>query len=426
MGEVYQIVERKDSQQLAAFLSANGQALLPLVELIEQGQLVVDEFIGVLGRAALEAVLELSAAQVAGPAHQGKPGGEVRRHGKQRGSVQLSTQKLRVDRPRLRHKCGGEGAEVTVPAYQAMQRDGSLGEQLCAILMSGVSTRHYERVVPELAERCGVSKSAVSREFAAASAEQLQALAERRFDEMELLVIYLDGVQFGEHHVIVAVGVGSDGHKHLLGLAEGASENATVVRRLLEELVQRGLTPDHRRLFVIDGSKALRAAIDAVFGADNPVQRCRNHKIENVVGHLPRDLGAQVKSVMKAAYRLDAGEGLAKLQQQARWLQTEHPSAAASLLEGLEETFTINRLGLPAMLRRCLGTTNIVESPTSGVRLRTRRVTNWRNGQMVLRWAAAAYLDTEKSFRRIMGYRDLWILKAALDEDRDAEEVRVA
>lgn len=427
MGELYQIVEKKDSKRLAEYLGRNGQALLPMVELIEQGQMVVEEFIEVLGRAALEAVLELSAQQVAGPPHQGKPGGEVRRHGKQSGSVRLSTQKVRVSRPRLRHKSGGEGAEVSVPAYHAMQSDPSLGERLGAILMSGVSGRNYQRVVPQMADSCGVSKSAISREFAAASAEQLRALCERRFDEVELLVIYLDGVRFGEHHVIVAVGVDSGGHKHVLGLAEGATENATVVRGLLESLVERGVSPDRRRLFVIDGSKALRAGIAAVFGTDNPVQRCRNHKIQNVIGHLPGDLGDQVKSVMKAAYRLDADEGMAKLKQQAHWLAIEYPSASASLLEGLAETFTINRLGLPATLRRCLGTTNVVESPTSGVRLRTRRVTNWRHGAMVLRWAAAAYLDTEKSFRRIMGYRDLWILKAALDEkDQDAKEVRVA
>lgn len=427
MGELYQIVANNDSKQLTEYLSHNGQALLPMVELIEQGQMVVEEFIDVLGRAALEAVLELSAAQVAGPPHQGKPGGEVRRHGKQTGSVRLSTQKVRVDRPRLRHRSGGEGAEVSVPAYEAMQSDPSLGERLGAILMSGVSTRNYRRVVPQMAESCGVSKSAVSRDFAAASAEQLKALCERRFDDVELLVIYLDGVRFGEHHVIVAIGVDSGGHKHMLGLGEGATENATVVRGLLEDLVQRGVTPDRRRLFVIDGSKALRSAIDTVFGAGNPVQRCRNHKIDNVVGHLPGDLAEQVRSVMKAAYRLDADEGMSKLKQQARWLETEYPSAAASLLEGLEETFTINRLGLPSTLRRCLGTTNIVESPTSGVRLRTRRVTNWRHGEMVLRWAAAAYLDTEKSFRRIMGYRDLWMLKAALDDkDDDTTKVSVA
>lgn len=155
------------------------------------------------------------------------------------------------------------------------------------------------------------------------------------------------------------------------------------------------------------------------------MQRCGNHKIENVVGHLPRELGELVRAVMKAAYRLAADQGMAKLQQQAHWLETEYPSAAASLLEGLAVTFTFNRLGLPLVLRRCLGTTNMVQSPTAGVRLRPWRVTNWRDGAMVLRWAAAAYLDTEKSFRCIMGYRNLWMLRAVLN-DTHPEEVRVA
>jgi len=426
VSQVYQIAGEKDTKAVEEFLLQNGQALLPMVELIEEAQLAVDEFIDVLGRASIEAVLELSAAGVAGPRHQGQPGGEVRRHGKQSGTVCLSTQKVRVKKPRLRRKSGGQGAEVSVPAYEAMQSDSSLSEKLASILMRGVSTRNYEDVVPEMADSCGVSKSSVSREFVAASAEQLHGLCERRFDDLDLLVLYVDGVQFGGHHAIVAVGVDSGGSKHVLGLAEGASENAVVVKQLLEDLVERGVDPSRRRLFVIDGSKALRKAIDMVFGADNPVQRCRNHKIENVVGHLPKELRDQVKSVMKAAHKLDADEGIGKLKQQARWLQTEYPSAAASLLEGLEETFTISRLGLPPKLRRCLGTTNIVESPTSGVRLRTRRVTNWRNGSMVLRWAAAAYLETEKNFRKIIGYQELWTLKAALDRHEAAQQEMVA
>lgn len=426
MPQVYQIVSKKDSRTLAQFLAKNGQILLPMVELIEEAEMAVEEFMDVLSRAALHAVFQLSAEQVAGPRHQGKAGGKIRRHGTQPGSVSLSTHRLRVERPRLRHKPGGRGAEVAIPAYEAMQEDPSLGAKLAGILMSGVSTRNYERVIPEMAESCGVSKSRVSREFLTASAEQLQRLCQRRFDDVDLLIVYIDGVRFGEHHVIAAVGVDDQGCKHVLGLAEGATENAVVVKGLLEELVERGVRPDRRRLFVMDGSKALRAAIVAVFGADHPVQRCRNHKIENVMGHLPDALKDQVKSVMKAAYRLDAEEGMAKLRQQARWLEREYPGAAASLLEGLEETFTINRLGLPPSLRRCLASTNIIESPTAGVRLRTRRVTNWRSGEMVLRWAAAAYLDTEKSFRRIQGYRELWMLKAVLDEGSESEKARVA
>lgn len=427
MESLYQIAEKKDTAALQELLSGeDGQALLPMVELIEEAQMVVDEFIDVVGRATLEAVLELSARGVAGPRHPGKAGGEIRRHGTQQGTVCLSTQKVRVKKPRLRKKGGGKGAEVSIPAYEAMQSDASLSEKLGGILMRGVSTRNYEAVVPEMAQSCGVSKSSVSREFIAASAEQLKALCERRFDELDILIMYLDGVQFGTHHVIVAIGVDSEAHKHVLGLAEGAAENAVVVTGLLEDLVERGVDPGRRRLFVIDGSKALRKAIDTVFGSGNPVQRCRNHKIENVTGHLPQELKGQVKAVMRGAYRLEADEGMAKLRHQARWLETEYPSAAASLLEGLEETFTINRLGLPPALRRCLRSTNIVESPTAGVRLRTRRVTNWQNGKMVLRWAAAAYLETEKHFKRIHGYRDLWILKAILDEENSPHQELVA
>ena len=427
MKRVYQIAERKDNRALTDYLAQHGQLLLPMVELIEQAQLAVDEFIDVLGRAALEAVLELSAAQVAGPPHQGQAGGVVRRHGSQPGSVCLSTQKVRVRKPRLRTKAGGAGGEVRVPAYEAMQAEGPLRDKLGEILLSGVSTRKYERVVPEMATSCGISKSSVSRQFKAASAAKLQALCERRFDELDLLVIYIDGVRFGPHHVLGAVGVDSDGRKHVLGLREGATENAVVVKDLLSDLVARGVDPARRRLFVVDGSKALRAAIDAVFGPQHPVQRCRNHKVENVMGYLPEPLKDQVKTVMKAAYRLSAEEGMKRLKDQARWLDKEHPDAARSLLEGLEETFTINRLGLPPKLRRCLATTNLIESPHSGVRLRTRRVTNWQGGGMVLRWAAGAFLATEANFRRIDGYRDLWMLKAALDEDiPQGKEVRVA
>jgi transposase-like protein len=411
---------------LAEFFVAHGQMLLPLVELIEQSQVVVDEFLDLLGRAALEAVLQLSAEQLAGPRHQGRCGGEVRRHGQQRGTVRLATQKVHVSKPRLRRRGGGPQAEVALPAYEAMQASAPLRDKLLTILLSGVSTRHYEQVVPEMAESCGLKKSSVSREFVQASAAQLRALSERRFDHLDLLVIYLDGKRFGGHQVVVALGVDRAGEKHVLGLAEGATENAVVVTGLLEDLVARGVRPQRRRLFVIDGAKALRQGITAVFGADQLVQRCRRHKIENVLGYLPQALQPQVRATLQAAYRLEAEAGMTKLKQQARWREPEYPSAAASLREGLAETFTINRLGLPPRLRRCLATTNIVESPTADAQLRTGRVTRWRSGTMALRWAAAAYLATEKSFRRLMGYRDLWMLEAALADQTLAQEVSAA
>jgi putative transposase len=411
----YQIVDRKDSQGFARYLAKNGQLLLPLVELIEASRMAIDELINVLGQASIEAVLQLSAAGVAGEKHQGRKGGDIGWHGAQEGTVSLSDRKLRVKKPRLRRKGRGSGREVEIPAYEAMKN--GLGSRLLEILMHNVSTRNYRRVIPEMAENVGISKSSVSRQFIEQSAQELERLAARRFAEVELLIIYLDGLVFGEHHVICAVGVDSQGNKHVLGVAQGASENAASATSLLEDLVERGVDPKRRHLFVIDGSKALRAAIRRVFGGGQPVQRCRHHKIKNVCDKLPDDLAAQVKSVMKAAYGLPWQEGMAKLKKQAQWLETHYPGAAASLREGLEETFTINRLELSPALRRCLGTTNIIESPHAGVRLRTTRVSRWRDGKMVLRWVAAAFLATEKNFRRIQGFRDLWMLKAKLESE---------
>jgi putative transposase len=416
----YQIASKKDSRPLRQFLAQQGQALVPMVELIEQGRLAVEELVGELGRAALEALLLVSAEQVAGPPHPGRPGSAIRRHGSQGGVVALGGQRVRLEKPRLRRRGGGEGAEVAVPAYAAMQSDEGLRERLRSILLRGVSTRNYQQVLPEMAQRCGASRSAVSRKFQEASAQALQRLCERRFDEVDLLIIYLDGKDFGGHQVVYAVGVDTEGRKHVLGLTEGATENAVVVTRLLEDLVDRGVRPDRRRLFVIDGSKALRKAIDQVYGAGNPVQRCRHHKLKNVIGYLPKELQGQVAAALRAAWRLEAQEGRARLRTQIAWLEREHPQAAASLREGMEETFTINALGLSPRLRKCLATTNVIESSLSGVESRTGRVKRWRDGEMALRWAAAAALETEKHFRRIMGHGDLWMLKAALDEDSSA------
>jgi putative transposase len=422
----YHTIHEKDTQGLVHFLTKNGQALLPMVELIEQSKLAVDELIDVLGRASIEAVLRLSAEGIAGPPHPGKRGGAIGWHGCESGMVALAERKLRVTRPRLRKKKQGQGGEVPVPAYEAMQQDGRLGSRMLEILLRGVSTRQYKHVLPEMAETVGVAKSSVSAEAIEASEEELHQLSERRWEGLDILIVYLDGLIFGSHHLLAAVGVDAQGHKHVLGIAEGASENQTVAKGLLERLVERGLDPKRKRLFVIDGSKALRAAINSVFGERNPVQRCRHHKIENVMGYLPDHLKDQVKAALRAAFRLPTAEGMARLEKQAQWLEREYPDAAASLREGLEEMFTLNRLGLSPALMRCLSSTNVIESPHSGVRLRTRRICRWRDGRMVLRWAAAAFLLTEKSFRKIQGYRDLWMLKAALDENRGSLTRQVA
>lgn len=418
---------KANEKKLAEFLSKGGQLLLPMVDLIEQCQMACDELIDVAGRATIQAVLGLSAQQVAGPRQQGKQRtGEVVWYGQQSGTVMLSDRKLAVKRPRLRQKGPGAGKEVEVPAYAAMQDQPRLSARMLDILMRGVSTRQYRSVIPEMADTVGVSKSSVSRQIIEASEAEVETLLGRRFDELKLVVIYIDGMMFGDHVMIGAVGVDAEGHKHVLAIREGATENATVVKELLEDLVARGVNPDQKRLFVIDGSKALRTAINAVFGSQHPVQRCRAHKLRNVMDHLPKDQKDQVKSAMRAAWRLDAKGGMARLKKLAEWLEREYPSAAASLIEGLEECFTINRLDVPASLHRCLATTNVIESPHAGVRMRTRRVCRWRDSGMVKRWMASALLATEKNFRKIMGYRDLWTLDAILNGSKSVTRREVA
>lgn len=416
MGTRYEIATRGDKGALSAFLAREGQLLLPMVELVERAELAVDELIEVMGRATIEAVLQMSAEQVAGPKRRGRRDEARSAHwyGSQPGRVSLSDRKLRVERPRLRRKGGGRGAELVVPAYEAMRSQPRRGERMLEILLAGVSTRKDRGVVPEMAETVGIAKSSVSREMIEASEEKLRQLLERRFEDVEILIVYLDGLELGPYHVLAAVGVDAQGKKHVLGLREGASENAEVARALLEDLVERGVKSDRRRLFVIDGSKALRKAIEQVYGSANPVQRCRNHKIRNVLSHLPKEKHDQVRAAMRAAW---------KLEQLACWLQREHPSAAESLREGLQEMFTINRLDLPASLRRCLGSTNLIDSTHSGVRQKMRRVTNWRSGQMALRWTAAAFLATEKSYRKILGHDQLWMLRAHLDQPMNEEEI---
>lgn len=436
MTQRYHVVSLPDSpsaldhQRLAQVLARDGQLLLPMLDLIENAQLAIDDLIDVMGRATIEAVLLMSAAQVAGPKQQGKKTDrDVAYHGSQDGRVALKERQIRVTKPRLRKKATkpGEAGEVEIPAYEAMRKGGRLADRMLEILIAGVSTRRYRHVLPEMAETVGVSKSEVSRETIEAGERTLKELAERSLTGLEILALWIDGIQLGPYHVICAVGADAAGRKHVLGLREGATENAVVAKALLEDLVGRGLDPERRYLFVVDGAKALRSAIDTIFGADQPVQRCRNHKLRNVVGHLPEEQHEQAKATLRAAFKLDAKEGPAKLEQYASWLEREWPDAAASLREGLGEMFTINRLGLPSVLRRCLGTTNIIDNGHSAARDRMRRVKHWQSGSMALRWTAAAFDASSKGFRRIMGHEHLWMLKAALEEPaRDRSLVQQA
>jgi transposase-like protein len=407
--------ERESASVIQQFCQANGQILLPIVEMIQSASEVVTTVIHELGRQTLETILMLSAEQIAGAKTQGKSSGDIRWHGSQPGQVNLADRKVKVKRPRLRHKTDGE---VKVPAYEALRNDGRVGAHMLDALMRGLSTRQYNDVLPAMAATVGVSRSAVSRQAAEASAEQLKQLQERRWDKVEILVIYIDGQRFGEHHILSAVGVDSSGRKHILGIECGATENAAAVKRLLTHLREHGLPTDRKYLFVIDGAKALRTAIDEVFGAGQPVQRCRNHKLRNVLDELPEDQQGQALNLIRAAWKVrTAEEGEKRLEQLARFVERDYESAARSIREGMPEMFTLQRLQIPPSLHKCLATTNIIESSQSGVQKRTSNVTRWRDADMVQRWVASAWLITEKHFRRIDGHKDLWALAAILGRE---------
>ena len=360
MKKPYHIVAREAkaaSATVEEFAQANGQILLPLVELITQARLAVDEVIERIGQADNRNHFDAERRASGRASHAGKSGGDVRWHGSQPGRVSLADRQIKVKGPRLRHKQAGE---VSVPAYESLQENSATSQRMMGALLRGVSTREYAEVLPEMAETAGVSRSSVSRQAIEGSVEQLRQLRERRWDQTDLLVLYIDGQRFGSHHVISAVGVDQAGVKHVLGIEVGATENAAAVKQLFTNLREQGLPTDRKYLFVIDGAKALRAAIEEVFGSDQPVQRCRNHKMRNVMDELPS----------------------------WRFLEHEHESAARSLREGMAEMFTVQRLQLPPSLYKCLGTTNVIESPQSGVQKRTHNVTRWRTADMVQRWVA--------------------------------------
>jgi putative transposase len=407
-----QIVGKAQAQTLdsQSLFSTNPQAALPLLSMIGQAQWSIEDLLGQLSRQFIEQLLVLSAQSVAGAKHPGRHAGNVRWHGAQRGVIALGQAKLRVQRPRLRDDAG----EVTVPGYAALATDGDLSRRIADILVCNVSTRKYARVVHRCVDELGISKSAVSRQFVKQSAQALAQLMSRDFAELDLVAVYMDGIIVAKHHILAAVGVDATGVKHVLGLAPGSSENAKVVKDLLGSLRDRGVDLNTSRLWVIDGSKALRSAIEQLCGNAARVQRCRLHKIRNVTGRLPKGQAEQARWIMTQAFKIEAAKGKQKLRNLARQLQAKHPDAAGSVLEGLDEMFTITDLGVTGELARSLSTTNVIESPNSIVRRVSRRVTNYKDADMAMRWTAAGFLEAERSFRKMRGYKQMQSLIKAL------------
>lgn len=391
------------------------QVPLPLAELWEELQSQVERLTGEVGLRIIGAMLEDEVSRRVGPPHQPDPHSGAVRWGRQPGYVVFSGQKVSLPRPRVRTR---EGEEVPLEKYRLLQQDGPRQRRVREGLLAGLSTRNYRRAVSSVLEGYGIARSSVSREFIQASAAQLQKLCERNLAELELVAILIDGKQVGGQTVVVALGLEITGKKHVLGLWQGATENTIVVTHLLEDLVARGLKPDRRYLFVIDGAKALRAGIARVFGSRAEVQRCQWHKRENVKGHLGQAAQSDYYRRLRNAHALaDYAAAKAELQKIFRQLERSNPSAARSLEEGLEETLTVHRLGVGPLLRQSLATTNPIDSAFSTVEELTRRVKRWRPGDQALRWAATGLLEAERKFRRVKGYRELERLHRRLNPD---------
>jgi len=395
-----------------------GQVVLPLGELIRE---VLYDTVLMAGMEVVREVLEAEREAVCGPRYRHDTEREAHRAGHVPSSLVLGGRRVAVQRPRVRTV---EGEEVVLPSWRAWSRQDPLEERAVEQMIVGVSTRAYGRSlesVPEELEERGMSKSTVSRRFVVGTEKKLAELMSRDLSELDLVALYIDGVHFHDHIVVVSVGVTRDGTKHMLGLWEGATENGETCRALLENLVGRGRRTDRTILTVIDGSKALESALRATFGKRLEIQRCQVHKTRNVMGALPKEKRESVRSTLNQAYRTeDHGRGKRMLENLARQLEREHPGAAASVREGLEQTLTVKRLGLSGALERTFSTTNGIENVIGRVRETTGRVKRWRGGHMILRWCAAGVLEAESRFRRVNGYRQIPSLVAAL-QGRDAE-----
>ncbi len=355
---------------------------------------------------------------ICGPRGRHNPKRSAVRHGSEDGSVTLGGRRVRVRRPRVRSADGA--AEVPVATYELFSSTEVLGRMAMERMLAKLSTRRYSAGLEPVgadveASASATSRSAVSRRFVATTERALGEMMSADLSTLDLVAFMVDGVHFAGHCCVVALGIGIDGTKHPLGLVEGSTENATLVTDLIVDLRERGLDVTKPILAVIDGSKALRRAILDVF--DHAViARCQLHKVRNVESKLPDALGSTVASKMRAAYRNpDPLAAEAELEALARQLTKTHPGAAGSLREGLTETLTVSRLGVPPTLARTLRSTNAIESMIEICRDHSTNVKRWRDGDMVLRWCAAGMLEASKQFRRVNGFMHLPALRKALD-----------
>ena len=408
-------IELKKVNQETA-LATGTLALPPLViEGLEEFKGSFDRLCLHAGTAAIEATVAADAEQLCGKRYQRHAERQGHRWGVVDSEVGWHGGKAALRRPRVRRR---GGAELELPSWTAIQKADLLTRWAFNQMLIGVATRKYARSVRlpdgDLAGQAkrATTKSSVSRRFVALSTAKLKEWLAADLSGLDLLVIQIDGLRVGDHVLVAAIGIDGAGDKHVLAVAEGATENAAVVKVLLSDLVERGLRPDIVRLFIVDGAKALSRAVRDTFGNFALIQRCQVHKGRNII---ERALHAGVKTVLRQAWDSPTAEQAERvLKNLARRLDHDAPGVSASILEGLDEMLTVIRIGLPDRLRRSLGCTNAIESLMAVLRKVCRNVKRWRDARMALRWTGTAMLEAEKSFRRLKAHKQLPILRAAL------------
>lgn len=408
MNKPYQIAVGRAVQRVRQWAEEKNpvvQLVLPMVEILTLAKQGAGELIREAGLQLILLAMAQEIEALTGSRYQRSPDRQAQRWSREDGFVVVDGQKVPLKRQRLRGKDGGE---VRLGTYELFQQTRNLDDQVWWKMLRGLTTRNYPLVTRSFAEAYGIEKSAISERFIQASREKLKALLERPLGGLQLCAIVIDGTPFKGRQMIAAIGVGNDGKKMVLGLREGATENATVVRELLEDLVRRGVDFVTPRLYVLDGAKALSAAVKRHAGEAAFIQRCQVHKRRNVLDQLPEEYQPSIERKLLAAYGLlEYAEAKKALEQIHRELDRINPSAARSLEEGMEETLTVHKLRMPEMLRKSLASTNIIESAFSVAEELCRRVKRWREGDHRERWAGSALLLAESKFRRIKGYKEI-------------------
>jgi putative transposase len=391
------------------------QVPLPMLDVLANAHNAFFDLCVDVGQQVFSALMEQDREGLCGPKGQHDPDRRASRAGSTPSDITLGGRRIAVRRLRARSR---EGAELALPSFAFAADRDPLDRHTMEAIACGVSTRKYGRSLEPLAagpDERSTAKSSVSRRFVALSQRQMTAWLSAPLSALDLRMLMIDGIVFRDHTVLIVLGIDADGAKHVLGLREGTTENRQVAKELLRDLLDRGLDSEHARLFVLDGSKALRAAIREVFGPLALVQRCQVHKRRNILEHLPERMHASVDRILGEAWEsADADLAKRRLERLASSLEAEHPGAAASIREGLDETLTLQRLGIEGALYRTLRSTNPIENLNGSIATYTRNVKRWQGGSMIVRWASAAVLDATKRFRRIRGYRDLHRLVSAL------------